>query len=373
MLIELSLEKDAKKINYKQLFLDIEKQEWNSDRFTNLSTRVADSPVNQSYNRYFNVLPYDHTRVILKHKSEEDLYINASYVRVPDANREYILAQGPLDYAISRFWLMCEQAETTTIVMLCRCYETSREKSARYWPKDVEGVLRMDYDLEVVLVDETKTKDFIVRNLILTNTETKHSRRIRQLHYVNWPDFNVPDCPQSFLDFLDTVRASGCFDEDAGPPIVHCSAGIGRSGTFALVDSALVISEEKDISLNYLRSLLLNMRTQRMGLIQTEEQLRFSVSAIILGHSQQQKTHHHNSHQNGGNGTSYSTNGGGQSSTTGDGPNSPQSGATAATSEELDHEVEDKVIGKRLAMKNSGNAGSQDPQPQPKKRKNSDS
>ncbi len=101
--------------------------------------------------------------------------------------------------------------------------------------------------------------------------------------------------------------------------------------------------------------------------------IRFSVSAIILGHSQQQKTHHHNSHQNGGNGTSYSTNSGGQSSTTGGGPNSPQSGATAATSDELDHEVEDKVIGKRLAMRNSGNAGSQDPQPQPKKRKNSDS
>lgn len=356
MLTELTVEKDVKKINFKQLFLELEKQELNSDKFTYLSTRVADSPNQQNHNRYYNVLPYDHTRVKLKHKSDEDLYINASHVRVPDANREYILAQGPLDHVIDRFWLMCDQEETTTIVMLCRCFENAREKSARYWPKEVGGVLRMDFDLEVALVDETQTKDFIVRNLILTNTATESSRRIQQLHYVNWPDFNVPDCPQSFLDFLDTVRSSGCFEEDAGPPIVHCSAGIGRSGTFALVDSALVISEEKDISLHYLRSLLLNMRTQRMGLIQTEEQLRFSVSAIVLGHSKIKKQP---AHQNGSSSDASTANG--QPTN-----NDPTPTATNADDSET-ADVEDKVIGKRLAMKNG-----QDP-PQSKKRKNSDS
>lgn len=352
MLTELALEQDVKKINFKQLFMQLEKQELNSDKFTYLSTRVADSPTQQNHNRYYNVLPYDHTRVKLKQKSSEDLYINASYVRVPDANREYILAQGPLDHAIDRFWLMCEQEQTTTIVMLCRCFENAREKSARYWPKEVGDVIRMDFDLEVSLVDETQTKDFIVRNLILTNTASHKSRRVQQLHYVNWPDFNVPDCPQSFLDFLDTVRSSGCFEEDVGPPVVHCSAGIGRSGTFALVDSALVISEEKDISLNYLRSLLLNMRTQRMGLIQTEEQLRFSVSAIILGHSQLKAPPTHQNAASTANGQTIAT-------------DLTTTATNAVDSETAD--VEDKVIGKRLAMKNG-----QDP-PQSKKRKNSDS
>eukprot|EP00088_Acartia_fossae_P037412 TRINITY_DN3857_c0_g1_i2.p1 TRINITY_DN3857_c0_g1~~TRINITY_DN3857_c0_g1_i2.p1 ORF type:complete len:394 (-),score=69.50 TRINITY_DN3857_c0_g1_i2:348-1529(-) len=393
MLTELTLEKDAKKANFKQIFLELEKQEWASERFTSLSTRVADSPTNESYNRYCNVLPYDHTRVKLKHNSEEDIYINASHVRVPEANREYILAQGPLDYAIDRFWLMCQQCETTTIVMLCRCYETSREKSARYWPKQVGDVLRLNYDLEVALVDETKTKDFVVRNLILTDTNTNTSRRVQQLHYVNWPDFNVPDCPQSFLHFLQSVRNSGCFEEDVGPPVVHCSAGIGRSGTFALVDSALVISEEKDISLQSIRSLLLNMRTQRMGLIQTEEQLRFSVAAIILGHSQRNHfttTSTNKSSANGNSSTSSAAlpnDGSGQppppSSTaetsTGSADDASDAAAAAALAEA--DNIEDRVNGKRLAMKNqaaaaaaAASATAEDSHPpQAKKRKNSDS
>jgi len=353
MQTSLTLEKDAKKLNYKELFLQLEKQELTSDRFTSLSTRVADSDHNIRFNRYFNVLPYDHTRVKLRDDSDDNLYINANYVEVPEANREYILAQGPLEYTVDRFWLMIEQLQTTTIVMLCKCYENSREKSAQYWPDEAGDTLRLDFDLEVVLLDQTKTKDFIVRNLLLTNTTTNSKRRIQHLHYVNWPDFNVPDCPQSFLDFLDTVRNSGCFEDDVGPPIVHCSAGIGRSGTFALVDSALVISEEKDISLQYVRSLLLNMRTQRMGLIQTEEQLRFSVSAILLGHSQMK-----NSACN----ASSITNGASNGCSSGNSNDAHND----AHNEDGDN-LEEKVMGKRLAMK-----AAQDP-PQPKKRKNSDS
>jgi len=355
MQTSLTLEKDAKKLNYKELFLQLEKQEWTSDRFTSLSTKVADSDINIRFNRYFNVLPYDHTRVKLRDDGEDNLYINANYVEVPEANREYILAQGPLDSTVDRFWLMTEQLQTTTIVMLCKCYENSREKSAQYWPNEAGDTLRLDYDLEVVLLDQTQTKDFIVRNLVLTNTRTNSKRRIQHLHYVNWPDFNVPDCPQSFLDFLDTVRNSGCFEDDVGPPIVHCSAGIGRSGTFALVDSALVISEEKDISLQYVRSLLLNMRTQRMGLIQTEEQLRFSVSAILLGHSQM---------KNSGCNASSITNGASNGCSSGNA--GPGDDHTDAQNEDGDN-LEEKVMGKRLAMK-----AAQDP-PQPKKRKNSDS
>jgi len=210
-------------------------------------------------------------------------------VKVPEANREYILTQGPKEDTVDHFWLMCEQVKTTCIVMLCRCYENSRDKSARYWPSDTGEILRLDYGLEVELVDSTETKNFVIRNLRLTDSTTGTSRDIKQMHYLTWPDFNVPDSPDSFLYFLQTVRETGCFDPELGPPIVHCSAGIGRSGTFCLVDSCLVLSGKgKELNMSTIRNLLLNMRTQRMGLIQTEEQLRFSVNAIIYGTSQLQ-------------------------------------------------------------------------------------
>ncbi|XP_023327788.1 tyrosine-protein phosphatase non-receptor type 2 [Eurytemora carolleeae] len=112
----------------------------------------------------------------------------------------------------------------------------------------------------------------------------KCARDITQLQYINWPDFNVPESPDTFLDFLQIVRNTECFDEESGPPVIHCSAGIGRSGTFCLVDSSLVLAAKgKHLNIQIIRSILLNMRTQRMGLIQTEDQLRFSVSAIIVG------------------------------------------------------------------------------------------
>jgi len=279
----MTLEKEANKVDYRNLFHEINLKEDNSDRFTGLTTLVADDHENKQLNRYYNVLPYDHTRVKLKYQ-REDVFINASHVRVPEANRDYILTQGPLEQTVDHFWLMCQQVKTTCIIMLCRCYESDKDKSARYWPTEVEGTLRLNYGLDVELVDETETMNFVVRNFRLTDTETGIFRNIKQLHYINWPDFNVPDCPDAFLDFLETVRETGCFEAGVGPPIVHCSAGIGRSGTFCLVDSCLVlVAKGKELTISIIRNMLLNMRTQRKGLIQTHEQLRFSVSSIIDG------------------------------------------------------------------------------------------
>lgn len=75
----------------------------------------------------------------------------------------------------------------------------------------------------------------------LTDLESNTSREIIQFHYTTWPDFGVPSSPHAFLEFLYKVRASGGLDSSVGPPVVHCSAGIGRSGTFCLVDSCLVL------------------------------------------------------------------------------------------------------------------------------------
>ena len=82
---------------------------------------------------------------------------------------------------------------------------------------------------------------YTVRKLLLSDAETGESREIEHFHYTTWPDFGVPQCPDTFLEFLGAVRDSGSLDESVGPPVVHCSAGIGRSGTFVLVDSCLVM------------------------------------------------------------------------------------------------------------------------------------
>merc|ERR1711942_220856 len=100
----------------------------------------------------------------------------------------------------------------------------------------------------------------------------------------DWPDFNVPESPDLFLEFLMEFRKSGCFKESCGPPIVHCSAGIGRSGSFILVDICLVLaSKGEELSLKRVINILLDLRTQRMGLIQTDDQLKFSAKAIVKG------------------------------------------------------------------------------------------
>lgn len=281
------LEYEAKKVNWKKLFLELESEELSSEKFASLTTTTADLFKNKPFNRYYNVLPYDQSRVRLKHLDRE-LYINANHVRVPEAARKYILTQGPLENTVDHFWLMCYQERTDVIVMLCNCWENSREKSAEYWPAEVGGSLPTSFGLVIEQLDRKDCDHYILRTLRIKNIEGGEDREVKHFHYYNWPDFNVPKCPDAFLNFLQAVRDTGCFEPSSpgGPPVVHCSAGIGRSGTFCLVDSCLVLAAEgKELSMATVRSVLMAMRGQRMGLIQTEDQLRFSVSAIIAGHS----------------------------------------------------------------------------------------
>ena len=115
----------------------------------------------------------------------------------------------------------------------------------------------------------------------LTNTTTSDSRDVLHFHYTTWPDFGVPACPDTFLEFLGAVRESGSLASGVGPAVVHCSAGIGRSGSFILVDSCLLEAETGGPDQVNIKQRLLDMRTFRMGLIQTEDQLKFSYQAII--------------------------------------------------------------------------------------------
>jgi len=289
MATKLVLEKESRQYNWERAFDEIQSKERNSDRFSGLSVNVAGSLSNIELNRYHNVLAYDHSRALITDADDKDLYINANLVKSPGAGREYLLTQGPLPTTVDDFWLMVFQYNSSVIVMLCSCVENNRSKSWQYWPVEVGhtmvlGDVREGLELEVTQTSVEDMGHYIIRNFVLTDLVTGEKRKIKHLHYLDWPDFNVPKSPKLFLEFLQEFRESGAFLESTGPPVVHCSAGIGRSGTLILVDSLLLMASLGiEINMRKVMETLLDMRTYRMGLIQTSDQLQFSVAAIIQG------------------------------------------------------------------------------------------
>ncbi|TRY84949.1 hypothetical protein DNTS_019027, partial [Danionella cerebrum] len=247
------------------------------------SFKVAKFPENFNRNRYRDVSPYDHSRVRLE-GSEND-YINASLITMEEAQRRYILTQGPLRNTCGHFWLMIWEQQSKAVIMLNRVIEKGSEKCAQYWPSEEDG--EMDFDdtgFIVLLQSEDVEPNYTIRRLDLQNRKTGETRSVYHFHYTAWPDFGVPESPASFLSFLFKVRDSGSLGPENGPAVVHCSAGIGRSGTFALVDTCLVLMDKrKDPSSVDIQKVLLDMREYRMGLIQTPDQLRFSYMAVMEG------------------------------------------------------------------------------------------
>ncbi|XP_067834276.1 tyrosine-protein phosphatase non-receptor type 2 isoform X2 [Heptranchias perlo] len=247
------------------------------------SYKVAKYPENRNRNRYRDVSPFDHSRVKLQ-KADND-YINASLIVMEEAQRNYILTQGSLPNTCGHFWQMVWEQKSRAVVMLNRVIEKGSVKCEKYWPSKEEEVMSFeDTDFCLRLLSDDVKSYYTVRQLQLQKTSTGETREIFHFHYTTWPDFGVPESPASFLNFLLKVRESGSLNSECGPAVVHCSAGIGRSGTFSLVDTCLLLMEKrKDPSPVDIRQVLLEMRKYRMGLIQTPDQLRFSYMAVIEG------------------------------------------------------------------------------------------
>ncbi|XP_063260225.1 tyrosine-protein phosphatase non-receptor type 1 [Prinia subflava] len=245
--------------------------------------KVAKHPRNKNRNRYRDVSPFDHSRIKLNQGDND--YINASLIRMEEAQRSYILTQGPLPNTCGHFWEMVWEQKSRGVVMLNRVMEKGSIKCAQYWPrKEEKEMFFEDTNLKLTLISEDIKSYYTVRQLELENLTSQETREILHFHYTTWPDFGVPESPASFLNFLFKVRESGSLGAAHGPVVVHCSAGIGRSGTFCLVDTCLLLMDKrKDPSSVDVKQVLLEMRKYRMGLIQTADQLRFSYLAVIEG------------------------------------------------------------------------------------------
>ncbi|CAJ0576436.1 unnamed protein product, partial [Mesorhabditis spiculigera] len=255
------------------------------------SRKEGKKPANVKKNRYKNIVPYDHTRVVLKDVPEgESDYINANYIKINEDNpllcsqREYISTQGCLENTVCDLLLMMWECDSRVIVMTTKEVERGRAKCHRYWPEHQQQYTWGDFT--VICLEEVSQKDaygeecFIIRKLQLIRNGLDEKRQIAHLQFVGWPDHGCPEHPEPVLNFLDAVETA-VKTHGGGPPIVHCSAGIGRTGTFIVID--VLINHIKrcgrSCAIDIPRTVLL-IREQRSGMVQTVDQYRFVYKAI---------------------------------------------------------------------------------------------
>ncbi|XP_059221333.1 tyrosine-protein phosphatase Lar isoform X5 [Stomoxys calcitrans] len=240
---------------------------------------------NKPKNRYANVTAYDHSRVILPLMDGVvgSDYINANYCDGYRKHNAYVATQGPLQDTISDFWRMCWELKTTTIVMMTRLEERTRIKCDQYWP--TRGT--ETYGQMFVTITETQElATYSIRTFQLCRQGFNERRELKQLQFTAWPDHGVPDHPAPFLQFLRRCRA--LTPPDSGPVVVHCSAGVGRTGCYIVIDSMLERMKHEKIVDIY--GHVTCLRAQRNYMVQTEDQYIFIhdaiLEAIICGHTE---------------------------------------------------------------------------------------
>lgn len=231
---------------------------------------------NKSKNRYANVVAYDHSRVVLQPVDgiPGSDYINANYCDGYRKQNAYIATQGPLPETIGDFWRMVWEQRSSSIVMMTKLEERTRVKCDQYWPnRGTESYGLMHVTLTAV----EELANYCIRTFTLQRSGYIESREVKQLQFTAWPDHGVPDHPTPFLMFLRRVRS--LTPVDAGPSVIHCSAGVGRTGCFIVIDSMLErMKFEPTIDIY---GHVVCLRAQRNYTVQTEDQYVFIHDALL--------------------------------------------------------------------------------------------
>nr|CDS20654.1 receptor type tyrosine protein phosphatase [Echinococcus granulosus] len=274
-------------------------------------------PANRPKNRYANVVTYDHSRVILS-RVDGDLesdYINANFLDGYNRKRAYIATQGPLPNTVCDFWRMVWEQRSSTIVAMTRLEERERIKCEQYWPGSglpassrLSPTKSLDWlsprttiitnsesaqtiatasaspiatttygQITVSLMEVMELAYYTVRTFTVQKSGCREKREIRHLQFTAWPDHGVPNHPAPLLMFLRRVNAE--FVPDAGPIIVHCSAGVGRTGAYIVLDILLQQMHHEN-AVNVL-AVVTQLRSQRNFVVQTKEQYVFIYEALL--------------------------------------------------------------------------------------------
>ncbi|XP_068162058.1 receptor-type tyrosine-protein phosphatase H-like [Antennarius striatus] len=246
---------------------------------TEQTWKEAILPENKPRNRFSNVLPYDWSRVKLTTSNPDATsdYINASYIPGSNNKREYIATQGPLPNTVNDFWRMIWEQRVTGIVMVTNCIEKERTKSEKYWPK-----VRQPHHYGNLLVttrSEQQEPNWTLRDFTVKNSSTSEVRSVKHFHFTAWPDHGVPQGTEVLIQFRELIRRHIQTNGNAVPTVVHCSAGVGRTGTIIALDVLLQqLEREKVVGI---KAFVHKMRLSRPHMVQTESQYIFLHQCIM--------------------------------------------------------------------------------------------
>ncbi|XP_048341849.1 receptor-type tyrosine-protein phosphatase eta isoform X2 [Sphaerodactylus townsendi] len=237
---------------------------------------AAELPDNKGKNRYNNVLPYDISRVKLSVQSHPfSDYVNANYIPGYNSKKEFIAAQGPLPNTVQDFWRMIWEKSIHTIVMLTKCIEQGRTKCEEYWPNKQSK----NYgDITVAMTSEIILPEWTIRDFSMGKSDSSVSHPVRQFHFTAWPDHGVPETTDLLISFRHLVQ--DYMKQNAPTPtLVHCSAGVGRTGTFIAIDRLIHQMEMENTVDVY--GLVYDLRMHRPLMVQTEEQYVFLNQCVM--------------------------------------------------------------------------------------------
>ncbi|XP_032395191.1 tyrosine-protein phosphatase non-receptor type 13 isoform X2 [Etheostoma spectabile] len=235
---------------------------------------IGQTKENKKKNRYKNIVPFDTTRVVL---GKDGGYINANFIKmsVKDENYMYIACQGPLPTTLGDFWQMVWEQKSNVIAMMTQEVEGGKVKCQRYWPDTPRTAEMVDDRLQITLIKDQHLDNFAIRLIEVKDVQTSEIQHVTHLNYTGWPDHGTPSQPEQLLTFISYMRHV----HRSGPIITHCSAGIGRSGTLICIDVVLgLISKDADFDIS---DVVRNMRLQRQGMVQTEDQYIFCYQVIL--------------------------------------------------------------------------------------------
>lgn len=247
-------------------------------------------------NRYRDVLPYAYNRVILKSGASNG-YINASWVR--EAGMSYIACQGPLEETSESFWLMILEQEVSTVVMLTSLQEQGRNKCHGYFPQDVHSAVTFG-SVQVTCVGIGEVLDGVIERdlevIAVYHNGNRNLWSVKHYQLQAWPDHGVPDSPNAVYGILDVLyRVSHQNSSSIRPVVLHCSAGIGRTGVVIVLDilrsrlSQLLAcqvsnannAEQENAISTHVVSIVKDIRKQRAGMVQTLPQLKFCIDTLV--------------------------------------------------------------------------------------------